>query len=545
MNSWFLQQVTNEERENILSKHRELYNGYQTMQPKVSNTQPLYVQDFAKDKVGVTVNTKGEYVPFTNKINEQFDQHMTEEKGMCSECGGSMYEGECSECGWKGNMEEVKEDKGDKKEKPKGIKSKFSDWMSKDEDTKLEKAMKKIGDFLVDLEDKIDGVEKKAETKESFVDFLKKRKTEKTRQPYEAEAIEKVLNIIKNARTEEHLDSAMKIYRNLEDMYPKLHDVYRSRVMNAYKRKADELGVYLRGVFVETKGHLDDIYKEKDLNLKGHFDYVEGGDNYEGSFEQMHGMKEDDDIEISAIGAMEEDEHIGDKHISRIEPPYNFKSDGPSGDGGTLRQKNIKEGGFTGGGNAPDFDLDNVDPAFNFKSKGPEEDTFTVPADDMDLDKEKEWDAFDFKSGGGNENGGDVYPVYEEMKSAWDEEIDEVDVSGSQGVYSDTEKPYAFVSSGPGKAGPYQTNSWGGEQLSNTNEEYESEDEDAYWEKDLEPGELELDYEKFNPTDKSWFEITAHTGEDEFSHMDEDIKEKFLIQKEKVNEMMERMKRFN
>ena len=101
MNPWFLQQVTSEERENILSKHREVYNGYQTMQPEVKNTQPLYVQDFAKDKLGVTVNTKGEYVPYTNKINEQFDQHMTEEKEMCSECGsGMMYEGECNECGY-------------------------------------------------------------------------------------------------------------------------------------------------------------------------------------------------------------------------------------------------------------------------------------------------------------------------------------------------------------------------------------------------------------------------------------------------------------
>ena len=107
MNPWFLQQVTSEERENILSKHREVYNGYQTMQPEVKNTQPLYVQDFAKDKVGATLGNNGNIKPYTNiGINEQFDQHMTEEKEMCSECGGIVQEGECSECGWKGEMSE-------------------------------------------------------------------------------------------------------------------------------------------------------------------------------------------------------------------------------------------------------------------------------------------------------------------------------------------------------------------------------------------------------------------------------------------------------
>ena len=129
--------------------------------------------------------SKGEYVPYTNKINEQFDQHMTEEKEMCSECGGMMREGECSECGWKGEMEEGKlED----------IQDKVLDWIDKEGDTKLEKAIKKIGDFLIDLEDKVDGVKgkkKKEETKEGVLDFLNKKKSVRTFHPYEAEAIEK------------------------------------------------------------------------------------------------------------------------------------------------------------------------------------------------------------------------------------------------------------------------------------------------------------------------------------------------------------------
>ena len=72
MKIWGLGQISNEEKANILSQHRELYNGYQTMQPKVSNTQPLYVQDFANDKGGIVVNNKGEVKPYTNMgINEQ------------------------------------------------------------------------------------------------------------------------------------------------------------------------------------------------------------------------------------------------------------------------------------------------------------------------------------------------------------------------------------------------------------------------------------------------------------------------------------------
>jgi hypothetical protein len=80
------------------------------MQPHVSNTQPLYTQDFANDKNGVTVNNKGNVKTYMNMgINEQ-----VEKESMCSECGGMMYEGECSECGYNGGemgeeMQQVKD----------------------------------------------------------------------------------------------------------------------------------------------------------------------------------------------------------------------------------------------------------------------------------------------------------------------------------------------------------------------------------------------------------------------------------------------------
>ena len=102
MNTWSIGLMSNEEKQNILDKHRHTYDGWRTMQPKVSNEQPLYVQDFANDKVGITVNNKFEVKGYTNlKINES-----SEKKEMCSECGGIMSEGECSECGWKGEMDE-------------------------------------------------------------------------------------------------------------------------------------------------------------------------------------------------------------------------------------------------------------------------------------------------------------------------------------------------------------------------------------------------------------------------------------------------------
>jgi hypothetical protein len=292
-----LGQLSAAEKSDILDQHRSLYNGYQTMQPQVSNTQPLYVYDPAGDKDGLVVNNKGEVKKYTNfGINEQ-----VEEKSMCEQCGGQMTEGECMECGY-GQMEE------------------------------------------------------------------------------------------------------------------------------------------------ET-GHLDDIYKEKDLNLShGDFDYVEGGGNDYGTFEGMHKnlYKEDDVID---------DDGFEDMELSTDE----------------LDEQ---------GGNADDMDTDSVEPAYDFESNGP----------------------------------GDVYPVneyddeeveYEKMESAFSDEIDEVDVSGSQGIYGDMDPAYDFDSDGPGSAGPYQRFSYN-----------EDEDEDD-------------------------------SEDDEWSEIDVDMMEDFTSQKNKISEMFNRMNRYN
>jgi hypothetical protein len=62
--------MTNEEKNNILDQHKELYNGFATNNV-TSNQQPLYVQDFANDKGGITVSNTGNVMTYRNMgINE-------------------------------------------------------------------------------------------------------------------------------------------------------------------------------------------------------------------------------------------------------------------------------------------------------------------------------------------------------------------------------------------------------------------------------------------------------------------------------------------
>ena len=391
-------QISEDEKQNILSQHKELYNGYKTLNPQISNEQPLYVQDFAKDKVGAVVNNKGVVKPYTNiGINEgilddyeqeigtddvdqqAFDNSEVTEGGECmecgsgymeeedenlpdsnlfegaecTECGGMMQEGECMECGYKGNMEE---------------------------------------DDCLDCDDE------------------------------------------------------------------------------------DSEGI------LEGEGKLSDIYNVEDLNPEAGFDYIEGSSNDEDTFEGMH--------------------------------------------------KDLYEGGYTGGGNAPDMDISNIDPAYDFESDGPKmgDGPFDIEADDMDLDKSKEWNAYDFESDGPTD-GGEAYPTnedkeYEVMESAF-ADLEEVDISGVQGLYGDMKPAYDFDSDGPGSAGPYQRRFDG----------YSTGD-------DKEENELEVDFDEFDPRDKSWEEITSYTGEDEFGSVDEEIKESLINQRNKIVEMFERMKKF-
>lgn len=106
MNAYYFK-ITNEERENILDQHKEIYDGYVTSYAQQPKEQPLYTQDFANDKQGLTVNNKGEVTAYKNmNINEmRFDNKSTglfgdEENGFKETMeqghisGGSIYEPE-------------------------------------------------------------------------------------------------------------------------------------------------------------------------------------------------------------------------------------------------------------------------------------------------------------------------------------------------------------------------------------------------------------------------------------------------------------------
>jgi len=83
MNSYFFK-ITDEEKTNILNKHKDLYNGYLSVQAKVNPTR-LSTYDDISDKKGFTLTN-------ADLVKEGRER-------ACEQCGGSMSEGECMECG--------------------------------------------------------------------------------------------------------------------------------------------------------------------------------------------------------------------------------------------------------------------------------------------------------------------------------------------------------------------------------------------------------------------------------------------------------------
>ena len=70
MNAYFFK-MGKQEKDNILDQHKHIYDGYVTKYNQQSNQTPLYVQDLANDKMGLTVNNKGVVKPYSNmNINE-------------------------------------------------------------------------------------------------------------------------------------------------------------------------------------------------------------------------------------------------------------------------------------------------------------------------------------------------------------------------------------------------------------------------------------------------------------------------------------------
>jgi hypothetical protein len=509
-----LGQLSAAEKSDILDQHKSVYNGYQTMQPQVSNTQPLTVYDFAGDKEGLVVNNKGEVKKYTNMgINEQSE---TKEGFMdfFTHKGPRKHKGK------------TLVPKGDKKVE-------FKVW---DDDTAKKPIYNVDND---DIEDKDDIEEVCDECGAMIMDGM----------------------------------CSECNYGHMEESYLEEGNMCEQCGGSMKEDVCEQCG---SGKMEEETGHLDDIYKVRDLNLKkGDFDYVEGGGNDYGTFEGMHknlykeqddddfmdyessytedGMddpdNEDDgyeDMNASEVTDSELDEidvkdlikgkkykyktpsyqddiEFGDEYeYPEGENMYGFKK---GGTGYSLGRKGVEdfirqlddkdeelyEQGFTGGGNAPDMDLSNIDYGYDFESDGPEQfekslDKYEVEDDDED----SESPAFDFESGGPNSG----YPVFEDdmygydpekdygtMESAWadDELTEQPDISGAQGIYGAMKKAYDFDSDGPGKGGPYQEFSY----------------------------ESELD------------------EEDDFEEVDEDIRESFLIQKNKINEMFNRFNKYN
>jgi len=447
-----LGQLSASEKSDILNQHKSLYNGYQTMQPQVSNTQPLHVYDFAGDKDGMVVNNKGEVKKYTNMgINEQ-----AEKNEVCDECGAMIMDGMCNECGY-GHMEESELEEGNMCEQCGG--------------TMKEDVCEQCGS----------------------------------------------------------------------------------------------------GKMEEGTGHLDDIYNVHDLNLtKGDFDYVEGGGNDYGTFEKAHHMKkmkneqvEDDDDYLDYESSYtedgmddpdNEDDGFEDMNLDEIEVDKLSKG-GKYKYHPKYKPEAEDEVEFM---DRIDYE-DNSKPHYQFSGK---KSNYLFPdreiedfissldeqggnVDDMDVDDVE--DAYDFVSNGP----GGVYPVneddmygyepemtYETMESAWaDEEIDEQDVSGSQGIYGDMKRAYDFDSGGPGKGGPYQEFSY--------ESELDEEDEFGFA---THSGDFEGD-----DSEEEDFGFATHSGDfegddsedDEWEEIDVDMKESFITQKNKITEMFNRIGKFN
>jgi hypothetical protein len=102
MRAYFLN-ISEEERKSIQEKQRSIYDGYQTMEPKMAKETPLTVEDLALDKEGITVNNKGKVSEYKHTgINKPI-------KKVCKNCGTEMKEGEmCEICEMKSVMNEGK-----------------------------------------------------------------------------------------------------------------------------------------------------------------------------------------------------------------------------------------------------------------------------------------------------------------------------------------------------------------------------------------------------------------------------------------------------
>ena len=83
------------EKDNILNQHNKPYDGYATLRQSQTNQTPLMVQDFAKDKKGMTVGNNGKVQGFTNVgINEGlYGQNLDVQQDLDPKAGFDYVQG--------------------------------------------------------------------------------------------------------------------------------------------------------------------------------------------------------------------------------------------------------------------------------------------------------------------------------------------------------------------------------------------------------------------------------------------------------------------
>jgi len=475
-----LGQLSATEKQNILDQHKSLYNGYQTMQPQVSNTQPLYTYDFAGDKDGMVVNNKGEVKKYTNMgINEQ-----VEGKEMCEQCGGRMTEGICEQCG-SGDMEEgvgKLDDIYDEEDLNPSAGFDYIEGPSNSIDTfeKMHKNLYKEDEYE-DPDNEDDGFEDLEvgdQIDEDETDDMPYEKGKRGMKASRARA-----SFIPTPQENEILNNLFGQYG--EDIPP---------IVIRYLRKLPRKTLLNRLIRV---GLIDkDLLKGSEtINEQG---YTGGG-------------------------------NAPDMDLSNIDPAYDFISDGPMAGGDVyptegemgeqapedMLKYRIRGVTYSNLLTFIEYEKDQFDTCKDFGDEFEYADNVITTALDtffIETEQElhsdfyfevhdmcKDWFGEDLIIEYMEECGGQEEKEEEDfmfMESAFADEIDEVDVSGSQGIYGEMDPPYDFDSEGPGKAGPYQRSSY-------NEEEVEDEEE---------------------------FEI------------DEDLQESFHNQKNKIVEMMSRMK---
>ena len=527
-------QLSASDKQDILNQHKSVYNGYQTMQPQVSNTQPLYVYDDISDKEGFVVNNKGEVKKYTNMgINEAKkrkpyldDDDATDihpygasdwnkpnkmKEGMgetCEQCGGAMKEDVCEECG-SGYMEEgmgetceqcggtMKEDvceecgSGYMEEETGHL-----DDIYHEEDLDPTAGFDYIQGSSNDV-DTFEGMHKKLYKEDESDEFVNYNDNMDPRTSLERER--------ENYAKYPDMDPITSLERERENYakYPDMDDG--EELFPSYDSDGNFLGM------VKNSGNMHDSdfqdYESSDTQ-----DGVDDPDNEDDGFQDINASEVTDGEleEINIADLIKGNKYKYNHPLHSNEFEYDSEHKYPEGED-MYGFRSGKTGYSIPGKHVKDYvsHLDDEDEVVY------EIELDEYDADDMDVSDVKP--AYDFESDGP----GDVYPVnefedddvkkYEQMESAFaeddleegdiygDSEFTETDVSGVQGMYGAMDRAYDFDSDGPGKAGPYQEFS------------YESELEE----------------------------------EEEFKEVDEDLKESFLIQKNKITEMFNRFNKYN